>query len=417
MIPTALMLWLGACGGGGGAAVRADIAGELAGADVVPDTSPDTRPDTRPDTPPDTPDTPYRLPGGCCDGDADCKADQFCLITDGPAHGVCLDLPEEGSLSCWDAADCPSGECRDAEICPCGASCLHDMGWCLLEGCCTGDGDCAGGERCVISGGAVGVCKPDLAAGYACWDHGDCDFGLCEGAEICACGASCDAEDVPGTCTAPPEGCCTQDEDCGDLLECVFSAGFPGVCKEPTSEGLCWSAADCGYGDCTGAQVCPCDADCDMEDSEGWCTTEFPGCCFEDQHCGGDGYCVDIVGGMGVCKDPPGQGECWENADCPEGFCAGADLYGCDHDLDVEDQSGLCSDLLPGCCLSADDCGPGQVCAVPAWEDGLGVCKDPVQGHCWSDADCGGGTCDGEILCPCGAICGVADTAGVCTEP
>ncbi len=397
----------------------ADVGGLMAG-DVVPDTPAEDAPpaDTAPDTAPDTPaDTPYQPPAGCCDTEADCDEGQVCFITDAPSPGVCINVPAEGSFNCWDDGDCPSGECRDAAICPCDSGCLHDIGWCLLEGCCAGDGDCSDGERCVFTDGAVGVCKPDLIAGYACWEDGDCEFGLCNGAVICPCEMDCDMEDTPGNCAAPPAGCCTQDADCENLWECVFSAGFPGVCKEPPLQGLCWSAADCASGDCTGAEVCPCDADCDGEDALGWCTTEFPGCCFEDENCTGAQYCADMTDAMGLCKDPIGPGECWEDGDCPEGFCAGADICPCNFDCAIEDQVGLCSDLLPGCCLSVDDCDGGQVCALPGWEDTVGTCKDVVDGQCWSSADCGGGTCADIILCPCGAMCPIADTAGVCTEP
>ena len=416
------ILWTGlvACGGTETPAMVADVGGEIAAGDVQPDAPPaaDTPPvDVPPDLAPETTeDMIFQPPEGCCDTLADCEVDQLCFITDAPEPGVCLDRPQEGSLDCWDNLDCPSGECRDAAICPCGANCLHDIGWCLLDGCCAGDVDCAG-ERCILSAGAVGVCKPDLIAEYACWEDGDCDFGICEGAVICPCGALCDVADTPGTCTAPPIGCCTQDADCENLWECVFSAGFPGVCKEPPAEGLCWSGTDCAFGDCTGPAVCPCDADCDGVDMPGWCTTEFPGCCFEDHHCPGGQYCADQLGAMGVCKDLPGPGECWEDGDCPAGFCAGADICPCGMDCAVADQVGLCSDLLPGCCLSAADCGDGQLCAVPAWEANLGVCKDPAPGGCWSDADCGGGACADVILCPCGALCPIGDAAGVCTEP
>jgi hypothetical protein len=416
-----LLLGLSACGGGDKPTVVADVGGDLVVGDVVPDAPPpeDTPgTDALEDAPPDAPpETVYQLPEGCCDTEADCDDGQVCMITDAPEPGVCLDIPDAGTFNCWDDGDCPSGECRDAAICPCGADCLQDIGWCLLAGCCAGDGDCAGGERCVATNGAVGVCKPDLVAEYACWDDGDCDFGLCNGAQICPCGADCDMEDKAGTCATPPSGCCTQDADCENLWECVFSAGFPGVCKEPPAEGLCWSGTDCAFGDCTGPAVCPCDADCDGVDMPGWCTTEFPGCCFEDHHCPGGQYCADQLGAMGVCKDLPGPGECWEDADCPAGFCAGADICPCGMDCAVADQVGLCSDLLPGCCLSGADCGDGQVCAVPAWEANLGVCKDPAPGGCWSDADCGGGACADVILCPCGAMCPIGDAAGVCTEP
>ncbi|MBM4372937.1 MAG: hypothetical protein FJ098_14885, partial [Deltaproteobacteria bacterium] len=336
-----------------------------------------------------------------------------CFHSEGMEHGICLPVPADGSGACWTGADCPDGECRDPAICACGANCVSEAGWCLPAGCCAGDGDCDGGDVCIVTSGSLGVCKPELVAGYACWRDADCDFGLCEGASVCPCGAACDMEDVPGLCTAPPTGCCTQDPDCQDLKTCVFTGGFPGVCKSAPLEGQCWSAADCAVGECVGPQVCPCDADCDAEDEPGWCTSEYPGCCQVDGDCVGGSSCVVAGDAMGVCRPDPGAGACWEDGDCPGGYCAGADLCPCGIDC-PQASPGLCSDLPAGCCLSAAGCAAGQVCASPKWDDGPGICKDPVAGGCWSDADCDGGACAGVTLCPCGDDCLVPDEAGTC---
>jgi hypothetical protein len=67
-----------------------------------------------------------------------------------------------------------------------------------------------------------------------------------------------------------------------------------------------------------------------------------------------------------------------------------------------------------GCCKEDKDCaGPDPVVLVCVG----GQCKLPAgPGQCWEDADCGvNAACEGEFICPCGALCGPqADTAGKC---
>ena len=93
-------------------------------------------------------------------------------------------------------------------------------------------------------------------------------------------------------------------------------------------------------------------------------------------------------------------------------------------DAEPEPDAGGCG-LRPRrtCCFEDDQCATGvfgsrcidAVCEV----GGEGVCKGrPPRGRCWDDADCRGRfVCEGEIICPCGALCIRADEPGVCVDP
>jgi hypothetical protein len=70
----------------------------------------------------------------------------------------------------------------------------------LAPGCCEQDIDC--GDRqyvpCVST-----VCKQPVPG--KCWVDAECGPGsACVGAQVCACGTVCDAEDQPGECVAMP---------------------------------------------------------------------------------------------------------------------------------------------------------------------------------------------------------------------
>jgi hypothetical protein len=67
----------------------------------------------------------------------------------------------------------------------------------------------------------------------------------------------------------------------------------------------------------------------------------------------------------------------------------------------------------PGCCATDADCaGPDPVVLICV----QGACELPAgNGSCWQDAECGAGSyCEGETICPCGALCDVADSPGKC---
>ncbi|MFO0564997.1 MAG: hypothetical protein U0263_05000 [Polyangiaceae bacterium] len=196
-------------------------------------------------------------------------------------------------------------------------------------------------------------------------------------------------------------------ETWGDGLECV-----DGVCKEPPPPGLCWSDQDCGVGGgmCVGASVCPCGAYCDSPDVMGKCTNG-PGCCATDKDCAptpmGPMVCV-----AGNCEMAPPPGKCWSQKDCSNGTtCSGQCVCPCGADCLCGGQMGSCEGVPPPpgtCCNSSFECGPGYVC-------GGGVCLVPIAGACWSDSECPANKkCVGASICPCGALCGMADSPGKC---
>jgi len=99
------------------------------------------------------------------------------------------------------------------------------------------------------------------------------------------------ADDVPKPgeveLPKPPSGCCWEDEDCltdsRDPKVCAPVSWGPdpqfGVCKLAAEEGRCWRDQDCPFPQlCHGYQVCPCNADCDMEDLPGICTVPEAAC-------------------------------------------------------------------------------------------------------------------------------------------
>lgn len=117
---------------------------------------------------------------------------------------------------------------------------------------------CDNGWQCKPTEACIGSCESFVCA-------------TCEGApagtlQMGACSCSCTNGNQYG-CTLLP-GCCNADIDCGDesFVPCVEH-----VCKPPIA-GKCWVDAECGNGmKCQGASVCPCNYDCEVEDSPGTC--------------------------------------------------------------------------------------------------------------------------------------------------
>ncbi len=210
--------------------------------------------------------------------------------------------------------------------------------------------------------------------------------------------------------------CCKSSQDCpsyafGPPPQCVN-----GVCKQPAPPGQCWTDKDCAagvQGKCIGASVCPCGADCDGPDTPGKCVTVGPGCCAKDADCPssstGKQVCIS-----GNCEPAPSPGKCWSDKDCPPGGggCVGECICPCGAICACGGQMGTCAPPPPGpvCCVADIECIGIGVCAG-------GVCKAPVSGGCWKDADCGpNATCEGESICPCGALCALADYPGKCKK-
>ncbi len=94
-----------------------------------------------------------------------------------------------------------------------------------------------------------------------------------------------------------PSCACASDAACGPGKNCA-----QGVCKEKVS-GRCWDDDDCGAGGtCKGANICPCNAACNVEDSPGSCKGTATG---EWSLCAKPGECLLAASTCcGVCSTP-----------------------------------------------------------------------------------------------------------------
>ncbi|MCS6899365.1 MAG: hypothetical protein NZX77_06305 [Polyangiaceae bacterium] len=203
-------------------------------------------------------------------------------------------------------------------------------------------------------------------------------------------------------------GCCKEDKDCtGEDPVVLICAG--GQCKLPAAQGKCWRDKDCGSGFiCLGEFVCPCGALCGpQEDVMGYCGPPPPECCEEDAECVKQGLdrCVKAK-----CRAKLLEGQCWDASDCSTNqVCQNPAPCPCGLDCDVDSPGQCVDDPVESCCKDDKDCGTSGDCVGS-------VCKKPApKGQCWEDDDCPAGlTCEGEIVCPCGAQCILSDAPGKC---
>ncbi|MFT7625215.1 MAG: hypothetical protein ACI9WU_004406 [Myxococcota bacterium] len=108
----------------------------------------------------------------------------------------------------------------------------------------------------------------------------------------------------------------------------------------------------------------------------------------------------------GNCAEPPPVC-CTTHSDC-----VGAEVFACLPE--VEAVMGSCIPNPEVCCATDIDCGPGGDCVG---QGASGVCylPAPTDTGCWEDSDCGSGLfCQGEVVCPCGALCDAQDQPGFC---
>ena len=179
---------------------------------------------------------------------------------------------------------------------------------------------------------------------------------------------------------------------------CVGGENGEGVCKPipPPVYGPCWDGAACVNGDvCVGAQLCPCNADCDMEDQIGTCEEdpnaapcgEAPktGCSPQDD-CGAGNVCMftdSCLPSTCACDEEAKQWMC--TMDCAAGECVPAEE--------------ACGSANPAGCKNTG-CPDGQVCGPPP--DGACIpsncfCSSQngtVGPWAWNcTKDCGGGAC------------------------
>ncbi len=180
---------------------------------------------------------------------------------------------------------------------------VEDVQW--PPTCCEIDGDCVDGKICVgAADGAAGQCRPS-----GCYGPGGCDdYYTCVGYEVCSCEDDCLS--MRGSCVPQDAGCCGPDLPCPAGTVCaVEGAGGSGTCAPtPPKDYICWSDADCAPGlVCDGAQLCPCDADCDMWNDFGVCTDAgLAECIAKHSGCGCEEGCDD--GFWAVAYYPEGEG-------------------------------------------------------------------------------------------------------------
>lgn len=219
---------LGGCGGPCNTPCP-DVSGDADTADTS-DTS-DT--DDKDTTDPDAGDT-------CCTGSEDCPAGH-CI------QGVCYQLSELGKDQCWVNGDCASGaSCEGVVTCPCGQNCFvpSKPGTCKETpkpgACCSSGASCGAGLFC-----AGDACKllADLGSDE-CWGDAQCKEGeACEGAQVCACGASCLVPDKKGVCKAKPASCTKVDPNGYGTCEMVLGVGWDG--SKCTTVSGCSCPAPC----------------------------------------------------------------------------------------------------------------------------------------------------------------------------
>jgi hypothetical protein len=305
-------------------------------------------------------------------------------------------LPECGApVDCADENPCTDDRCTDG-------FCAHVP---MEAGAPCRDNDlCNGDEAC----DAAGACQPGTAV-------------VCEPAGPCQ-SAACDA--TSGRCVETPyPDCCVDDADCARPGEsaCTATRCNPETraCEPTRVPGCCEVDADCATEPCVLVTCNPDKHTCDRRPE--------PECCTSDADCPA-GACATASCDAETrrCGGGPIADCCLHDGDCPApGACS---TVSCDP------ASNRCETArIEGCCVDDRDCGPGRTC-----DPAVGACVlQPVE-CCTMDAECGapagcivptcvGGDtccalrrlpdcCDGDLDCPVGMRCAVAERICVPNE-
>jgi hypothetical protein len=361
------------------------------------------------------PDQPGFLPGGYCTS--------ACMPTDPdscPTGSTCIEVGM-GQAFCFQECD-PAATARE---CRAGYGCADNF-MALPANVCVGGcfdpSDCAAGQMCDRTGGALGAgaCyDPAATLGGACETDGDCPMGgtcqdeaaggwpggacIAGGCDVetnmgCDAGAQCIPGGFGGVCV---EGCAT-DGDCRAEYACRPSPTYP---DRTYCAPACASDSECtvaGYVCNTTLGTCaPPFDDARLGQS---CSFREPcegGTCFGERDSGyPSGYCAYVGCELGVSGSCPGDGVCATRGTrnlCFDGCATDGDCrtgYACRPSNPADATSPL--GCLPAC-ASEDEC-PGRSTGCNL---GTGLCLqefDPGQlgNECTSVAECVGGVCLSE---------------------
>lgn len=199
-------------------------------------------------------------PPTTCVSDADCAADELCLLT--ACAAVC---DESGDCS----FDCGPGSCEPRAIetyCTSDADC-GDGGFCDIVGCERVEDAGPGEPRCGVEPSCYGFCRalPPPPPPSECTSDADCGEGAT--CDVSACLPVGDVAVCGGLCRPiePTPTLCESDVDCGEGAHCeaIACAAVCGIPDDGVEETCVW---DCRGGVCTidvpPAPSCESDADC-----------------------------------------------------------------------------------------------------------------------------------------------------------
>lgn len=318
-----------------------------------------------------------------CGGGLACVPDPF-----DASAGVCLATCDVGGAACASCGGVSTlaGEwCRPPALSGAGAPGAS----------CSADADCSAASTagCVDFGDGAAVCAvacdPEVpaACGAGCCARGarvggaEAAYCRVESACVSPDGAPCLTADecAGGTCAVAPDGAAR----CTSVCDTSGGCGA-GLCCLPTGcdgAGTCVAAETCaGATELVCGAICLDDAACTGADElchDGACTT-LPTCeCFAHGQCGATELC-EIDGAQqtactsngddpccGSCTALAATGDCYSDANCPPAGDATAVL--CELPSACADDPfgqclGSCRALAAGECVTASDCGGGEVC-------------------------------------------------------
>ena len=337
-------------------------------------------------------------PGGpmaCDDGDpctGDACVEGVCVFT--PLDGCCT-----GDTDCADELPCTADACDPAT-----RTCTHEP----VQGCCVDDGGCTDGVACTKDACIEGLCAHE-PLDVVCGDGGACAFTVCnpaKGCEVVPVTGPCDDGDPCTTGDACTEGACDGGSfiTCDDGDPCTADLCWPGAgCTSSAAPGTCDDGDPCtGVGACEGG-ICtpgaplscddgdPCTADaCTLE--QGCASTPQPDACDDFDPCTEDS-CDSKKG----CTHAHVAGCCQSDTQCATGKpCVTTSCDPASHTCVEED--------LGGCCETDDACADDDPCTEDLCLRPEGVCLHTVSPACCTDAtQCDDGAACTEDHCEDGA--------------